>query len=76
MRENLHNTNMLWGDSFYDEKTAQEILKTGMYGRLYSADIHVSTIVSKNTYYMSSAINESDENYKKLSEYMKRWMRV
>lgn len=41
-----------WGKEFYDEATTRDILMTGLFGHLYSADIHVSTIVPKNAVYV------------------------
>lgn len=41
-----------WGKDFYDEATQRDILMTGLYGHLYSADIHVSTMVPKNAVYV------------------------
>ena len=35
-----------------DEATQRDILMTGLYGHLYSADIHVSTMVPKNAVYV------------------------
>jgi len=43
-----------WGKEFYDEATQRDILMTGLYGHLYSADIHVSTMVPKNAVYVSA----------------------
>ena len=41
-----------WGKEFFDEATQRDILMTGLYGHLYSADIHVSTMVPKNAVYV------------------------
>lgn len=41
-----------WGKDFYDEATTRDILMTGLFGHLYSADIHVSTVVPKNGVYV------------------------
>lgn len=43
-----------WGKEFYDEATQRDILMTGLYGHLYSADIHVSTMVPKNAVYVTA----------------------
>jgi len=32
-----------FGKTFYDEATQREIITTGLYGHLYTADIHVSS---------------------------------
>lgn len=37
-----------WGNDVYDPATQREILYTGLYGHLFTADIHVSTMVPKN----------------------------
>lgn len=41
-----------WGKEFFDEATQRDILMTGLYGHIYSADIHVSTMVPKNAVYV------------------------
>lgn len=41
-----------WGKDFFDEATQRDILMTGLYGHIYSADIHVSTMVPKNSVYV------------------------
>jgi len=41
-----------WGKTFFDEATTRDILMTGLYGHIYSADIHVSTMVPKNAVYV------------------------
>lgn len=41
-----------WGKEVYDEATQRDILMTGLYGHIYSADIHVSTMVPKNGVYI------------------------
>ncbi len=41
-----------WGKDFFDEATTRDILMTGLYGHIYSADIHVSTMVPKNSVYV------------------------
>jgi len=41
-----------WGKDFYDEATQRDILMTGLYGHLFTADIHVSTMVPKNAVYV------------------------
>jgi hypothetical protein len=41
-----------WGKEFFDEATQRDILMTGLYGHMYSADIHVSTMVPKNAVYV------------------------
>ncbi len=41
-----------WGKEVYDEATQRDILMTGLYGHIYSADIHVSTMVPKNSVYV------------------------
>lgn len=38
----------MWGKDFFDEATQRDLLMTGLYGHLYSADIHISTMVPKN----------------------------
>jgi hypothetical protein len=41
-----------FGKEFFDEATQRDILMTGLYGHLYTADIHVSTMVPKNCVYV------------------------
>jgi len=41
-----------WGKDFFDEATQRDILMTGLYGHIFSADIHVSTMVPKNAVYV------------------------
>jgi hypothetical protein len=38
-----------FGKDFYDEATTREILTTGLYGHLWTADIHVSSQLDNNT---------------------------
>ncbi|MFA5599992.1 MAG: HK97-fold major capsid protein [Phenylobacterium sp.] len=38
-----------WGKDFYDEATQREIITTGLYGHLYTADIHVSSRMDPTT---------------------------
>lgn len=38
-----------FGKGFYDEATQREIISTGLYGHLWTADIHVSSRMDKNT---------------------------
>jgi len=38
-----------FGKDFYDEATTREILSTGLYGHLWTADIHVSSRMDSNT---------------------------
>jgi len=38
-----------FGKDFYDEATVREILTTGLYGHLWTADIHVSSRMPTNT---------------------------
>ena len=42
----------IWGKEFFDEATQRDILMTGLYGHIYSADIHVSTMVPKNSVFV------------------------
>lgn len=37
-----------WGPEVYDQASQREILQTGLYGHLFTADIHMSTMVPKN----------------------------
>jgi hypothetical protein len=41
-----------WGPDVYDQATQREILQTGLYGHLYTADIHLSTMVPKNVVFV------------------------
>jgi hypothetical protein len=38
-----------FGKTFYDEATQREIITTGLYGHLYTADIHVSSRMDSST---------------------------
>jgi len=39
----------IFGKDFYDEATQREIITTGLYGHLWTADIHVSSRMDSNT---------------------------
>ena len=39
----------MFGKTFYDEATTREILTTGLYGHLWTADIHVSSQLDSGT---------------------------
>lgn len=41
-----------WGPEVFDQATQREVLQTGLYGHLYTADIHMSTMVPKNAVYL------------------------
>lgn len=41
-----------WGKDFFDEATQRDVIMSGLYGHLWTADIHVSTMVPKNTVYV------------------------
>ncbi len=41
-----------WGKDFFDEATQRDVLMSGLYGHLWTADIHVSTMVPKNSIYV------------------------
>lgn len=41
-----------WGKDFFDEATQRDIIMSGLYGHLWTADIHVSTMVPRNTIYV------------------------
>jgi hypothetical protein len=41
-----------WGKEFFDEATQRDVLMTGLFGHVWTADIHVSTMVPKNTIYI------------------------
>lgn len=41
-----------WGKTVYDEATTKEVLSTGLFGHLYTADIHVSSKVATDTVYL------------------------
>lgn len=43
MHANQYATVRTFGKDFYDEATTREILTTGLFGHLYTADIHVSS---------------------------------
>ena len=41
-----------WGKTVYDEATQKEVLTTGLFGHLFTADIHVSSKVDTATVYL------------------------
>ncbi len=41
-----------WGKDFFDEATQRDVIMSGLYGHLWTADIHVSTMVPRNTIYV------------------------
>ena len=43
MHANQYSTIRTFGKDFYDEATTREIITTGLYGHLWTADIHVSS---------------------------------
>ena len=71
--EKQHNTEL--NNGFYDAATQRDILKTGHYGHLYSASIHVSTMVPRNTVETMDRVLQSEEQRKQLSDYMRSWLK-
>jgi hypothetical protein len=49
MHANQYATIRTLGKDFYDEATQREIITTGLYGHLWTADIHVSSRMDTNT---------------------------
>jgi hypothetical protein len=41
-----------WGKDFFDEATQRDVIMSGLYGHVWTADIHVSTMVPKNSVYV------------------------
>ena len=41
-----------WGKDFYDEATQRDVIMSGLFGHVWTSDIHVSTMVPKNTVYV------------------------
>ena len=41
-----------WGVEFFDQATQRDVLMTGLYGHLWTADIHVSTMVPAGSVYV------------------------
>ncbi len=41
-----------WGKDFFDEATQRDVIMSGLFGHVWTADIHVSTMVPKNTIYV------------------------
>lgn len=41
-----------WGKDFFDEATQRDVIMSGLFGHIWTADIHVSTMVPKNTIYV------------------------
>jgi len=71
--EKQHNTEL--NNEFYDAATQCDILKTGYCGHLYSASIHVSTMVPRNTVEAMDRVLQSEEQRKQLSDYMRSWLK-
>lgn len=49
MHANQYAAVRTFGKDFYDEATQREIITTGLYGHLWTADIHVSSRMDTNT---------------------------
>ena len=49
LHANQFATIRIFGKDFYDEATQREIITTGLYGHLWTADIHVSSRMDSNT---------------------------
>ena len=49
MHANQYATIRSFGKDFYDEATVREILSTGLFGHLWTADIHVSSRMDPDT---------------------------
>ncbi len=49
MHANQYAAIRTFGKDFYDEATQREIITTGLYGHLWTADIHVSSRMDKDT---------------------------
>jgi len=49
MHANQYSTIRALGKTFYDEATTREILSTGLFGHLWTADIHVSSRMDSST---------------------------
>ena len=41
-----------WGVEFFDQATQRDVLMTGLYGHLWTCDIHVSTMVPPGSVYV------------------------
>ena len=41
-----------WGKDFFDEATQRDVLMSGLFGHLWTCDIHVSTMVPRNAIYI------------------------
>lgn len=41
-----------WGKDFYDEATTRDVIMSGLFGHIWTADIHVSTMVPRDTIYV------------------------
>lgn len=41
-----------WGKDFFDEATTRDVISSGLFGHIWTADIHVSTMVPKDSIYV------------------------
>lgn len=41
-----------WGKEFFDEATQRDVIMSGLFGHIWTADIHVSTMVPRDTIYV------------------------
>lgn len=41
-----------WGKEFFDEATTRDVIMSGLFGHIWTADIHVSTMVPRDTIYV------------------------
>lgn len=67
MAKNQHNTEL--------GTDLKKTLNSGYYGHLYSASIHVSTTVPRNTIEVMDRVLQSEEQRKQLSDYMRSWLK-
>ncbi len=67
MPEILHNNHGL-------ETDMKDVFKPGYFYHIYSADIHVSTIISRSTTETMDKVSKLNEQRKKLSNYMRSWI--
>ena len=43
-----------WGKAFFDEATQRDVLMSGLFGHVWSADIHCSTMVPRNCVFVTA----------------------
>jgi len=55
MNFDLYSHMRNWGNDFFDPATKREVISTGLFGHIWTADVHVSTMVPYGTAYILAA---------------------